>query len=516
MPNLVTKTFRHHNAEQFKEAFSEAAPTFMYLFIGRNTPWSAEASPDTPTDTISNNTYEYWRSMIAAKRVQSVDTTYAIPRYNWVTNTRYREYDNLSTTLFDTPAGANTFYVLTDDYNVYKCLFNNKSANSTVKPTGTSTSSLVTADGYHWKFAYSVSAADALKFLTTNYIPVKTLTANDGSSQWTAQQAAVNGAIQIIDITAAGSSYKFNTGTVGAANSSTITLAAGANTTDDVYVGSSLYIDSGLGSGQLKEIVNYVGTTKVATINAAFSTTPNTTSTYILSPLVTIVGDGTGATAYSNVTAGALNYVNMITVGSQYSKATVTVTANVGSGATATARISPYGGHGSNPVRELGAYNVMLNVQLSGSESDTFPTVNDYRVIGLLKDPKLRSGGTTANGSVYDQTTQLTLTSVSNSGRFTLDEIITANTSMATARVVSFANTNSGNTAGILRVASTNAVFSATELVTGNTSTTNAVIASIAYGTLEDMTGDLLYMENRVAISRATDQTEDIKLVVKF
>ena len=39
MPGVVTKRFRIHNAEQFYEAFSEAADTKMYLFIARINAW---------------------------------------------------------------------------------------------------------------------------------------------------------------------------------------------------------------------------------------------------------------------------------------------------------------------------------------------------------------------------------------------------------------------------------------------------------------------------------------------
>ena len=42
-------------------------------------------------------------------------------------------------------------------------------------PTGTSTNILTTADGYKWKFMYSISASDVIKFVTSDFIPVKTL-----------------------------------------------------------------------------------------------------------------------------------------------------------------------------------------------------------------------------------------------------------------------------------------------------------------------------------------------------
>lgn len=281
MPGIVTRHFRIHNAEQFQEAFGESAATNMYLYIARVSAWDDDNDPPTPSDSVQEIDYNSWKKMLAAKKVQTSDVTFAVPRYDWTSGKIYREYDNTSATLHATPASANGLYVISSSYNVYKCLFNNKATTSTVEPTGTSTSTLVTADGYHWKYMYTVDAANALKFLSTNWQPIKTLAADDGSGQWDVQAAAANGAINIIDVNAVGDNYLTNTGTLAAvANSTTMTLAAGASGSDDIYTGSSLYIASGLGFGQVSNITNYVGSTKVLTLGSALSITPNTSSTY--------------------------------------------------------------------------------------------------------------------------------------------------------------------------------------------------------------------------------------------
>lgn len=43
MPALISEQFRIHNAQQFEEAFSEAAATNMYFFIGRPQTWDTAA-----------------------------------------------------------------------------------------------------------------------------------------------------------------------------------------------------------------------------------------------------------------------------------------------------------------------------------------------------------------------------------------------------------------------------------------------------------------------------------------
>ena len=70
------------------------------------------------------------------------------------------------------------------------------------------------------------------------------------------------------------------TGTAQAGAASTITLAAGASATNDFYKGEVIYTTGGTGSGQTRVITGYVGSTKVATVTPAWTTTPDATTTY--------------------------------------------------------------------------------------------------------------------------------------------------------------------------------------------------------------------------------------------
>lgn len=509
MPGVVTKRFRLHNAKQFQEAFSEAANTQMYIYIGRLQEWPNSDTVPTPTDSIQETDYEPWRNMIAAKKVTPSDVSFSIPRYNWTSGTVYTEYDQKSTT-YDN----NNFYVVTTDYDVYKCLFNNRGAASTIKPSGTSTSVITTSDGYKWKYMYSISAADAIKFVTTSYIPVKTLTVDDGTVQWDVQQAASNNSIDIVDVTANGTGYVYRANTLSAVtNSTSVTLDTSASGSDDTYTGSALYVVAGLGAGQVANVTNYVGSTKVATLSAGITITPNSSSSYHIGPRIIFNGDGTGAKAYANVAAGQVTHINMINVGTGYSRANVTISDGTGSSATAVARISPPGGHGSDPVRELGGYNVMLNVRVTGTEGNNFPTNNDFRIVGLMKDP-LTSNDILATSAAYDQTTRLTVTGISG-GPFQRDEMVSGGTSSALGRVVSFANTNASGTSGELRVVDVQGTFT-TEPVFANTSSGSGTISAVSTAELKPFSGEVMYRENRAVVSRTADQVEDIKIVVRY
>lgn len=282
MTSLVTSFFHNAAATNFYTSLTDGNDK-NYIFVGRITAWPNDAAPPSVDGSVNYTEFGYWRNVIAAKKIVASDVSFAIKRYNWANNTIYRQYDSTSSNLFADPAAANTLYVMTDDYNVYKCLFNNKAATSTVKPTGTSTSLLNTADGYIWKYMFTVTSADRNKFMNTQFIPIQTLTADNGSQQWNVQQAASNGSIQIIDIISGGSNYLQSNGIFAAVpTTTTMTLNATASGTDNIYNDSSIFITSGPGNGELKTITDYNGTTKTITINSAFTITPNTSSTYLI------------------------------------------------------------------------------------------------------------------------------------------------------------------------------------------------------------------------------------------
>jgi hypothetical protein len=431
MASIVTSKFRIHNAEQFVESFSEASNTIMYLFIGKSTAFPDDNVPPTPVNSTANIEFTPWREMYGAKRVNTSDVTHAIERYDWTSGTVYDYYDDQDTNLLE-----DDFYVMTDEYNVYKCLWNAGGTVSTSKPTGKSTTEFIAGDGYVWKYMYTVSTANALKFLTNDYIPVQTLASDDGSDQWDVQTAAVDGAIHIVEVTNGGSGY-----------------------TDSANL------------------------------------------------VVSIAGNGTGATANATVVANVVTAVTVTAVGSGYTSATVSFSGGGGANAAATAIISPKGGHGANAIEELGGKYVMLNVRLDGSEANTLSTANEFRQVGLVRDPYLYGTSNRATASTYRQTYKYTLSGVS--GTYVLDEVATSGSNTAT--VVEWDSAGSI----LYTTLPLNQEFANAAVVTGAGGATGT-IAVIDDPGLEPYSGDLLYVENRVPIGRADDQIEDVKLVIQF
>lgn len=77
---------------------------------------------------------------------------------------------------------------------------------------------------------------------------------------------------------------KIRTATAQAGAASTITLDASASATNDIYNYNLVTILSGDGAGQTRQITDYVGASKVATVNLAWTTNPSSNSVFCILP----------------------------------------------------------------------------------------------------------------------------------------------------------------------------------------------------------------------------------------
>lgn len=405
MTTLVTNKLKEHIGDQLIESINEPANNVYYIVASRHTPYvNGDSSVPLPEDTFKENDVAVYEEGVFGKKVTSSDIMQMIPKYIWTSNTVYTPYDDNDADLFD-----KEFYVAVDSgatYYVYKCLDNNRGVASNTSP-GTNTSEsacnfITTADGYTWKLMYSMPEATFEKFATDDYMPVTTSANVAGNT--------VSGAIDVIRITNTGSNYvatltgQFQVDDLRSAiptttgNTTTYRLTSSASSNTDFYVGSALYISSGTGGGQIKSIVDYNATTRVAVVNSAFTTAPDSTSTYLIAPNVTINGDGSGAAAYATVSSNSsvnnfISKINVVTRGTNYTYASATVSGNTGgvaNNASVRVIIPPVGGHGKDGPTELGAKATGISVTFNTSESGFISTENDFRKILLLKDPLFR------------------------------------------------------------------------------------------------------------------------------
>jgi hypothetical protein len=442
MASVYSKNLQIYNAEQFKTSIGSLDQPYLYFTFGRVTSWPDENNP-TQANTSVSTFNQMWKNMVGAKLLQGNDVRLGIRRYDWISGESYFQYDDCTCSM-DMNDATHKFYVVTDEWNVYKCISNNRGGLSTSKPT-TIDVNLVeqTADNYIWKYMYTLTDEEKLRFVTPEYIPVKTLTEDDGSLQWQVQEAARIGSIEAVKVINGGSGYSAPV-------------------------------------------------------------------------VVTITGDGSSAnaTATINATTSAIESISIVNNGGDYSYADVSITANTGSGAIARAIISPPGGHGSNPVEELGGSFAIVNARLRGSETDVLDVDNDIRQIAIIKNPVLLdSDGEIASGSVYSQATTVFLAPVG--GNYIEDEIVFQGVDPATA---SFKGTvlSWNSTLNRLRLIDVSGTLSSGPL-TGDTSKTSRIYnGNNIDKAFEPYSGSLLYLNNIPPIQRAEDQTEDFKIVFSF
>jgi hypothetical protein len=578
----ATKDLSINAAKAFIAALSAADgrntknSTILYAVLGDNKEWATEPTPVPPPDNEQHLSYDAHRNFIGGKRIGSEGASHVTDRYNWTSGTVYSMYRDIDTDMYD-----RAFYVLTEENNVYKCLYNNKGAASTVKPTGFSTLSFATSDGYIWKYMYTITLADANKWLTAEYMPVKTIVSGDGSTesdrQLAVQNSAVNGAIHVVETNSTGTGYKWlKNGIVTYGDSTEVRLSSTASTLDNYYNGSSIYIVSGTGAGQIRRIIDYVGSDKTVTVNTAFTTAPDIDSRVIISPTVTIVGDGRGALAYSQVidATGAIANVTMINVGAGYTNAKALITANndYGAGATANVVISPTGGHGRDPIRELYADKVMLSVSFNSEEGVSangngyIPSNTDFRSVTLLADPVLKCdannnfvavehvANTSNSPSTLRLTTRLQVSYNNPSVSFSPGDIITTNNQLTRAITGQLEFVTDLSSTDRRTNALKNAVLAAngdvvyvrddeTEtdtsfhvmylnnvdsysnyssfvndsvLLKSTSETPLAIVQEVKGPEANTYSGETLYMENIQKVTRDPEQVEDIKIILDF
>mgnify|MGYP003634192872 CR=1 FL=1 len=448
MAGILTDTLKRLLLDKLVADVQDAAQ-YYYIGIGNSIDWDSSDTAPTPL-----NTQREERNL--RLQLQSIksgeDVSYVVPRNNWTAGAIYGGFDDNSVSHPTTP-----YFVITDDNAVYICIKQGRDATgsavaSTTKPTGASVKSFLVADGYIWKFLYTLTAGDANKFLSANYIPVKLIASTDSASpaadveQKGIQDAAVSG-----------------------------------------QIGSVQIISGGTG--------------------------------YASAPTVTISGDGDSCTATAIISGGAVVDIRLdsdgtgdVKHGSGYTKATVAF--NSGD-ATARVSLSPKNGFGSDPRQDVRAKAVMFNTKPNGIETGKFIVGNDFRQIALIKNPLVPSTDSDFTQSAGYGLSTLQLSAVSTA--FSADKTILGGSSGAKAYVDTYAS----NTIYYHQTETTGFTsFTAGEALTETDGAGSGTLDSASTWLTGDVdivgSGDILYVENRAAILRSADQTEDIKIVIQL
>lgn len=517
MPSLVTDNFRVFAAEQFieslEEPYSDSAGTpvddgdagglsdayrsKIYLFTGRSQPWTLERyagvngvtefDPPPPYDSF-NDMNESYDDMISMKRVTRSDVSKVIRKITWKTGVKYDMYKNDYTPAKTSINGQSKlydsqFYVMNSNYQVYKCIYNGESPTnttglaSTVEPTGDSTNIIgPLADGYRWKYMYTISIADYIKFVSSDFIPVKEDTA--------VKNASVDGSIDQLIIK--------NVGTSNAANTYYCPIIGDSSSPAIARV-----------------VVPSGGTGVITTVDLERVGAGYTRATVLLSEAYTNV---TNALARSGTTVPLSGSIEPI--------------------------ISPPGGHGSDSSLELGGYRVMINKSLDFLDGNgDIPIDSQFRRFGLVSDPQnVNSSDLTLDTATACYAIKFpTATNVN----YSQGEVITQNSTGAKGRVIHWdsvtkvlryyqnefidASQSGQNQYKLVPFSGANSITGAVSNVTVTPDTSQSGVFfginftnGYASPEVKKNSGNIIYVENRKAVNRSNDQIEDIKLVIEF
>ena len=229
---------------------------------------------------------------------------------------------------------------------------------------------------------------------------------------------------------------------------------------------------------------------------------------------IVITGDGTGAAATANVQNGVIHDVIVTNPGGNYSYVSVAVESGFGNGCTLAASTSPVGGHGFDPVSELGCDHVMLTCEFEGTENGLLPTDIDFHQLGIIINPTTKQYNPVyANGVAYSTTTDIIVAAGSDIG-FQMDEIVyqgPINNPTFTATVLYFnLSTN------LIKLINTKGVPVINSPIFGQTTTSTRTVLSYSLPNFAIHSGYLAYIENRSSVQRSDDGIEQLKFVLGF
>ena len=196
MPAVVTDQFRIVNAGNFVDSVLDSSNSY-YVFLGLPNPSAAgfgrttSDNPTWPSDPVDNQQYltHYRDTSLFGKKINSSNIRRVVKKHDWVSNTRYdiyrHDYNEQTNKAPNSKTGSlykTNYYVITSEFKVYICLSNGgsgdpnstdaKGVESLDEPTFTDLepSAAGTQDPYVWKYLFTVSPSDVVKFDSTEYI----------------------------------------------------------------------------------------------------------------------------------------------------------------------------------------------------------------------------------------------------------------------------------------------------------------------------------------------------------
>jgi len=514
MSAIVTDQFRILNASNFVDSVNQSDNSYYVVIglpnsstavgFGRSEEWDTN-TPD-PEDSFSYNAH-FGDTIMYGKKISSSNIRRIVRRLDWASGNRYEMYrhdyslENRSPIKDATRLYDANYYVLNSDFRVYVCIDNGSDEDSPsgnisidepkftdLEPSKAGDS----GDGYLWKYLFTISPSDVIKFDDLDYITVP--------DNWENSSDFGNKAVR------------------DSANSS-----LNSNQIKKVYIA-----DRGSGYQNGSHEVDILGDGSGARVRVTVE------STQITDTIVVAGGKGYswGIVDLGSINGSAAgNYANLVPI------------------------IPPSLGHGYDVYKELGADRVLIYARFDDS-TENYPTNTRFAQVGIIKNPtsfgseslyedntftnlysvifKSLSGTPTIGEKIrqsinneeifgyvasYDEETKVL--------KYFYDRSLFLRPDTSDYAGVSTGakfNTFRSDNANIFGLDSnfSGEIFQEFSGITTNPSGTKVINLGVAFNNgfaepqINTGSGDLLYIDNRSEIVRNSRQKEDIKIVLEF
>lgn len=231
--------------------------------------------------------------------------------------------------------------------------------------------------------------------------------------------------------------------------------------------------------------------------------------------IISITGDGSGATFRANVSGGQIQDIIIQNRGVNYTSATLSITdvsGGVGTAGAAEVVISPQNGHGYDPVYELGASTLIFDCDFEGNDL-SFLDQNDYRQVYLLKNPTDQTTSALAVGEKYSMYYRIKTSP--GLGNFNEDEVVfqgtTFDAATFTADVVYFDEVQN-----YLYVNNVRGNLGTNQSIKGLSTGSIRIVNGFILPGLKLYSGKVLYISNAQPVSRNEEQTDRVRFLLNF
>ena len=528
MPAVVTDQFRIVNAGNFVDSVLDSSNSY-YVFLGLPNPSAAgfgrttSDNPTWPSDPVDNQQYltHYRDTSLFGKKINSSNIRRVVKKHTWAANTRYdiyrHDYNEQTNQAPNSKTGSlykTNYYVITSEFKVYICLSNGgfgdptatdaKGVESLDEPTFTDLEPAAagTQDPYVWKYLFTVSPSDVVKFDSTEYIVLPNDWATSTDSQIQAVREAGDSDIN-------------------------------KNQIRKVYIENG-----GFGYAEGSHSCNILGDGSEAQVRVTVNSDGKITDT-----LITNGGSG--------YTFGMVDLTD--------------IDNNVTTRAKLIPIIPPSKGHGTDIYTELGADKVLVYSRFDDSTKD-FPTDTHFGQVGILKNPldssnsgilttsqfsslfaaKLTTDPGLTPESAYNDMIGVGIAQTTSSGNLAKGIVSSYDRDTRVLKYIQDRNsylnqTTHDNTdfdgikssSKVLSFESGRKIFStggsvsfssAIENFTGiSTSVNNRLVNlgvqftnGLANPEINKKTGNVIYIDNRQEVERNIRQKEDVKIILEF